>query len=62
MGREKGRLGVGFALGGEAEGDGHYFCFSEEESGVVFLVILLPFGEGGNKETTCYPIAASVRL
>ena len=23
---------VGFAGGGEAEGDGHYFCFAEEES------------------------------
>ena len=33
MGGEEGGLGVGFAFGGEAEGDGHYFCFAEEESG-----------------------------
>lgn len=29
---EQGGVGVGFAGGSETEGDGHYFCFAEEES------------------------------
>ena len=33
MGGKEGRLRVGFAFRREAEGDGHYFCFAEEESG-----------------------------
>lgn len=38
---EEGGLGVGFAFGGEAESDGHYFCFAEEESGILSVCCLL---------------------
>lgn len=61
---------VRFAFGGEAEGDGHYFCFAEEESGGIIFV-RLSFSadeegkwakEGEAERSTCYPITASARL
>lgn len=36
VGGKQGGLRVGFGFGGEAESDGHYFCFAEEESERIF--------------------------
>ncbi len=39
---------IGFARGGEAEGDGHYFGFAEEESGVCWFAVLWRQKGGGD--------------
>lgn len=59
-------MGVGFAFGGEAEGDGHDFCFAEEESGGFGQSAGgCRWGRGAGTEgggVTCCPIVASGRL
>lgn len=70
MGGQEGGLRVGFAFGGEAEGDGHDFCFAEEESGILVRLAASFEGEERSLEReekeegrfTCYRIIASVRL
>lgn len=66
MGGQKGGMGVSFAFGREAEGDGHYFGFAEEESG-IFCQFCCAFGAKRRdvkrgELLTCCPIVASGRL